>query len=203
MMGSMTMDEPTHTDDIATHADAQEASTKALPLPGAKRRGRWSGPTAYQIISDHLDAHGSITEDLAKQLYGISKGSFNSTIGFLKHDGWTIGTSKYRDEAGRSRSKYHVINEQDAVSNRDKEVETDGRPAIVEHRIPASSTRNKVAASSPLKETYTVAVRLGKDGLELQIAAIGDASTSPFFKLNENQIKYLFENLSLYLDMKA
>jgi hypothetical protein len=196
MMDTAIMDEPTQT-------DAQDASTSPLPPPGARRRSRWSGPTAYEIISDHLDAHGSITAEIAKELYGISNGSFNSTISDLKHDGWVIGTSKYRDDGGRSRSKYHVINEYDTVERTVQAASVDPRPASVEHRIRAVPDGKKVPASPPSKEPDTVAIRIGKDGIELQIAAIDDAPTSPFFKLGENQIKYLFENLSLYLDMKA
>jgi hypothetical protein len=201
-MNSMIMDEPTQ--DEATDT-ASTTDTKGK----SRRRGRWTGPTAYGIIRDHLETHGSITQEVAARLYSISLSSFHAVICYLKQDGWFIGTTRYRDDAGRLRSAYHVltddgqIQETVAVAMPQKQAKA-GEPAPAEP-APAVANWKKLppVPPPPVKTSHTVATRVGEDGLELQIAAIGDARTSPFFKLNENQIKYLFENLSLYLDMKA
>lgn len=163
------------------------------PKP-SKRRGRWTGPTAYSLIRDHLEGHGSITLDEAKKLYNISKGSFHSTIGDLKMDGWAIGTSRYRNDAGQLRSKYHLADEDGPA----QEVVTSTLPAIAEDGSTVMPGGKTTAAPPPSKKAHTVAVRIGEKGLEVQLASSTDTYTARFFLLTPKQIEYLALNFKLY-----
>ena len=170
-----------------------DSMTMDKPKP-SKRRGRWTGPTAYSLIRDHLEGHGSITPDEAKKLYNISKGSFDSTVSSLRQDGWAIETSRYHNEAGQLRSKYHLADEDGPA----QEVVTSTLPAIAEDGsivVPGGKT---TAAPPPSKKSHTVAVRIGEEGLEVQLASSTDTYTAPFFRLTPKQIEYLALNFKLY-----
>jgi hypothetical protein len=165
MMDSVIMTKPKQDD---------EASAEASPLPKPKnpnRRGRWTGPTAYTIIRDHLEQHGSITPDEANDLHGISHGSFNSTICLLRRDGFDITTSRYHNDFGQMRSRYHLAADDE-----------DAAPPPM----------------PPSMKSHTVAVRIGEDGLEVQLAPDNDVEGTPFFRLTPKQIEYLVSNFKLY-----
>lgn len=158
-MDSITMDELNQSDKTATAESPKNPN----------RRGRWTGPTAYTLIRDHLERIGSVTPDEANDLYGISHGSFASTVCLLRRDGMNIETSRYHNNFGQIRSRYHLADE--------AETETQQPPSLRSH---------------------TVAVRIGDGGLEVQLAADSNVDGTPFFKLTPKQIEYLVTNFKLY-----
>lgn len=177
-MDTAIMDDLSQADDADTLATPMEPAAEE---PMKSRRGRWVGPSAYSLIAAHLEQHGSITQAEAKKLHGISYSSFHSTIYSLKHDGWLLRKSKFHDEAGKSRTRYHLVDEDEA-----QQTEADSQPVPVENRAP------------PSKKSHTVAVRIGESGLEVQLTASDDMDTAPFYKLSQKQIEYLATNFRLY-----
>jgi hypothetical protein len=162
-MNSITMDELNQRD---------KAAVAESPLPkNPNRRGRWTGPTAYTLIRDHLEQKGSITPDEANDEHGISHGSFASTICLLRRDGMNIETSRYHNDFGQIRSRYHLAAEDETA-------------------VPTPQP--------PSMKSRTVAVRIGEDGLEIQLAADNDVDKTPFYTLTQKQIEYLATNFRLY-----
>lgn len=190
MMDTMTMQdlsryEDADTPETATEQPAETADAVAADEPKkSRRRGRWVGPSAYSLIAAHLEQHGSITQEEAKKLHDISYSSFHSTIYSLNHDGWLLRTSKVRNEAGSSRTRYHLVDE-----NETQEAGADSQPALAENRTP------------PTKKSNTVAVRIGENGLEVQLTAKDDMDTAPFYTLTQKQIEYLATNFRLYQNL--
>lgn len=155
--------------------DGESTSVESLDQKHNKR----------DYILSHLQSGRSITGEEALKLYGCA--SVSGAVHVLRNDGWPIATCRRKGEETFYRMVYHRRPQEEPQLFANQPVTATEQPDPPPVAEPKQPKRRAVDAES-------VAVRMGADGLELQV------DDGVFYRLSVQQIGYLHDILGYFME---
>lgn len=143
----------------------------------------------YDCVRRHLEQEGSITKELAHELYGRSDNALSNAIWKLRSQGWEISTSRYRTEAKRLRTIYRVASIPSAADGEVDETHLD-TPEYGEFSDTIPTARFVCAAP-------------GAGAPMIKVVATGQLDSASFIQLSRAQEEYLRRSLNLLHEMNG